>query len=181
MEGSAKIVLFIGGVVSLLLGGFHANKPENTLIRPPGAIAETEFLATCIRCGKCAQICPQKAIAIGRGDLGMAIGTPYLVPRNAPCDLCLKCILVCTSGALRQVEKSQVRMGLAEINRETCLAWQGVECKICYTSCPFYNRAIRLEDHERPVVDKTVCVGCGICEHVCIAEPPAISVQAGRR
>jgi ferredoxin len=28
------------------------------LLRPPGAIAEPDFLATCTRCGDCAKACP---------------------------------------------------------------------------------------------------------------------------
>ena len=181
MERGAKIALFIGGVVSLLCGGFIGKKRENNLIRPPGAQREPEFLATCLRCGKCAQVCPRGAIRIAHGDKGAAIGTPFIVPRQAACDLCLKCIPVCSSGALRPLGKSEVKMGLAEVNHNSCLAWQGDECKVCYTNCPFYNQAIKLEDHKRPIVDKTVCVGCGICEHVCIVEPAAITVQAGCR
>jgi ferredoxin-type protein NapG/ferredoxin-type protein NapH len=167
--------------MSLLLGGFTDNRPSARLLRPPGALDEPEFLATCLRCGKCAQVCPQKAIKIGQGDKGISIGTPYIVPRQAACDMCLDCIPACTSGALRPVDKPKIRMGLAEVNRETCLAWQGDECKVCYTSCPFYNQAIKLEDHKRPVVNPAVCTGCGICEHVCIVDPAAITVKAGRR
>ncbi|TWH47189.1 4Fe-4S dicluster domain-containing protein [Sporomusa sp. KB1] len=181
MERGAKAALFIGGVMTLLLSGFTDNKSKNTLLRPPGALNEPEFLAICLRCGKCAEVCPQRAIKIGQGNSGLAIGTPYLMPREAACDLCLNCIGVCSSGALRSVEKANVRMGLAEIDHDACLAWLGDECKICYTSCPFYNQAIKLENHKRPVVDKDVCVGCGVCEHVCIAEPAAIKVQAGKR
>ena len=180
MERGVKITLFIGGVLSLLLSGFTDAKPQNELLRPPGALAEPEFLATCIRCGKCAMVCPRRAIKIGKGDNGLAIGTPYIVPREAACDLCRECIAVCTSGALRLVEKQNVRMGLAEINQDTCLAWLGDECKLCYTSCPFYNQAIKLKEHKRPVVDKSVCVGCGICEHVCVVEPAAIKIRAGK-
>lgn len=177
MERGVRAALVVGGLVSLLFAGASDAKPASRRIRPPGALPEAEFLATCLRCGKCAQVCPRDAIIIGRGDKGVGIGTPYIEPRRAACDLCLECIPVCTSGALRPMEKAAVRMGTAEIDHNTCLAWQGDECKVCYTACPFYNQAIKLEDHKRPVVDKTVCVGCGICEHVCILEQPAIVVK----
>lgn len=180
MERGAKAALIFGGVMSLLLGSFMDAKAKPALIRPPGASDELVFLSTCLRCGKCAQVCPQGAIIIGRGEKGLTIGTPYIEPRRAACDLCMECAKVCTSGALKEVPKEKVRMGLAEINKDTCLAWQGDECKVCYTSCPFYNRAIRLEDHKRPVIDHNVCVGCGICEHVCIVNPPAVTVKARR-
>lgn len=180
MEGRIKRSVFISGMVSLLLGGLSltSGKAQRTFIRPPGAVDEGLFLSTCLRCGKCAQVCPRKAIIMGLGDKGLSIGTPYIEPRQAACDLCMDCITVCTSGALRSVERQKVRMGLAEINRDQCLAWQGHECKACYASCPFYNQVITLEGHKLPVVDRKRCVGCGICENVCIAEPAAITVKA---
>lgn len=179
MERRAKTALFIGGILSLLLGGFTDKKRVPAWIRPPGALAEPEFLAMCLRCGKCAAVCRPQAIQTATGQDGLAIGTPYITPRQAACDLCLTCITACPSGALRPVEKHNVRMGLAEIDKNACFAWLGDECKVCYTSCPFYNQAIKLEDHKRPVVDKAVCTGCGVCEHVCIAGPAAITVRTG--
>ena len=176
MERGVKLAVLIGGVMALLTGGF--GKKKATMIRPPWSLDEPEFLATCLRCGKCAQVCPQQAIQIGRGDKGLSIGMPFIEPRKAACDLCMDCNKVCTSGALRAVDKAMVRMGTAQINRDICFAWQGDECKVCYTSCPFYNQAIKLEEHKRPVVDQDVCVGCGICEHVCILDYPAIVVKA---
>lgn len=180
MQRGVKIAMFFGGIISLFLGGLTISKASPSLLRPPGAVEEPTFLSTCLRCGKCAQVCPQGAIKIAKGEMGLAIGTPYIVPREAACDLCMDCTKVCTSGTLRPIAKEKVRIGLAEINTELCLAWQGDECKLCYTSCPFYNQAIKLENHQRPVVDKQICVGCGICEHVCIANPAAISVRSGR-
>lgn len=173
------ITLSIAGFLSLLLGE-EAEAAAARLLRPPGALPEAEFLATCLRCGQCAQVCPQQAIRIGRGDKGLSIGTPYIEPRSSACDLCMDCSKVCTSKALRAIEKEKVKMGTAVINQDRCLAWQGDECKVCYTSCPFYNRAITLAEHKKPVVNPDVCAGCGICEHVCIVNPAAITVKAGR-
>lgn len=177
MKRDVMIKMFFGGIISLLFGGLSVSKPADNLLRPPGALDEAAFLSTCLRCGKCSQVCPQKAIKIAKGEMGLAIGTPYIVPRDAACDLCMDCTKVCTSGALRLIDKENVRMGTAVINEETCLAWQGDECKVCYTCCPFYNQAIKLKEHKRPVIDKQICVGCGICEHVCIAEPAAVTVR----
>jgi len=179
MERRATIGLLFGSLASLLFTGFYdENKAAKLLLRPPGALDTGAFLATCIRCGKCAQICPQKAIILGRGEHGLSIGTPYIQPRQGACNLCMDCSKLCPSGALRRVDKEKAHMGTAQINRDTCLAWQGDECKICYTSCPFYNQAILLEDYKRPVVNPAVCAGCGICEQVCITELPSIAVKA---
>ena len=115
MERRAIIGLIFGGLASLLLTGFIGEKRVSCqLIRPPGALDESQFLAACARCGKCAQVCPQKAIIMGKGDKGFSIGTPYIEPREAACDLCLDCIEVCPTGALRPVIKEKVSMGTAE-------------------------------------------------------------------
>ncbi|TLD42859.1 MAG: putative ferredoxin-type protein [Candidatus Jettenia ecosi] len=35
----------------------NTNKGKTSLIRPPGAADEKEFLALCIRCGECMKVC----------------------------------------------------------------------------------------------------------------------------
>lgn len=177
MERRAFIQMLIGGSLFGFLFG-QGTEPAQALLRPPGAEAEEIFLSSCARCGKCAEICPLQAIEIAHGEKGLSIGTPYLTLQRQPCDFCMNCTAVCTSGALRPVEKEKAAIGLAAIDKDRCFAWQGDECKICYTSCPRYDQAIRLQDHKYPVVDATFCNGCGQCEHVCIASPPAIRVLA---
>ncbi|MDH4164005.1 MAG: 4Fe-4S dicluster domain-containing protein [Nitrospirota bacterium] len=153
-------------------------------LRPPGAIAETDFLATCIRCGKCAQICPYGSIrTAGFLDGPVMMGTPVIVPRSKPCYLCMKCPPVCPSGALRREmkRKEDVRMGIAKIDDKECLAWQGTLCRSCYDDCPLFGEAIVMDKELRPVVDEKKCVGCGICENVCPVEEPTIKVRPGGR
>ena len=162
-------MIFGGGLLGFLFG---AGKGEaEKLLRPPGAVPEEEFLATCARCGKCAEICPVGCIKIAHGEQGLAIGTPYIVPIEQPCKLCMRCTHVCTTGALRHIKKSEVRMGLAEINKDLCLARQDHDCRVCHTACPQYNKAIWLEKNKYPTVNPDFCTGCGMCEYVCIASP----------
>jgi MauM/NapG family ferredoxin protein len=151
-------------------------------LRPPGAKKEQDFLAACIRCGKCAQVCPYRSIRTASLLDGLVMmGTPYIGARTNPCYLCMKCPSVCPSGALDRglKRKENVRMGTAQIDRKTCLPWQGTLCRSCYQSCPIFNEAITLDDELRPVVDKKKCVGCGICENVCPLDPSAVVVRAG--
>jgi len=153
-------------------------------LRPPGALPEGEFSALCIRCGKCALICPYRAIRVAGLLDGLAImGTPVIEARKTPCYLCLKCVSACPSGALdRRVKKrEQARMGVARLNKKTCLNWQGTFCRSCYDHCPLFNEAITMDSELRPVVSEKKCVGCGICEHVCPAEEAAIIVIPGGR
>lgn len=150
------------------------------LLRPPGALKEVDFIARCIRCGKCVQVCPYRSIKIASPMDGLMImGTPYIMPRDIPCYLCMKCPPICPSGALNRTlkKKQDVRMGIASINKKECFAWQGTLCRSCYQSCPIFDEAIKMDQELRPVVDTKKCVGCGICENVCPVEPAAIKVK----
>ena len=158
MERRTFLKMILGGGLLGFLFGAGKGEAEK-LLRPPGALPEEEFLATCARCGKCAEVCPVGCIKIAHGEKGLAIGTPYIVPIEAACKLCMRCTHVCTTGALRHIKKSEVRMGTAQIDTS------------CHTSCPQYNKAIWLEKNKYPTVNADYCTGCGMCEHVCIASP----------
>jgi MauM/NapG family ferredoxin protein len=151
------------------------------LLRPPGATDERHFQARCIRCGTCAQVCPYRSIALASIFDGLSqMGTPFVEPRKVPCYLCMKCPPACPTQALDNAlaEKEKVRMGIAAIDRKTCFAWLGTLCRSCYENCPIFDEAIRMDNELRPVVDDKKCVGCGICENVCPADPAAIVVRA---
>ncbi len=47
-------------------------------LRPPGAVSEDEFLALCIKCGQCLQVCPYHSIKLADFAKGHGIGTPYI-------------------------------------------------------------------------------------------------------
>jgi ferredoxin-type protein NapG len=149
-------------------------------LRPPGALPEPGFLARCIRCGKCAQVCPYRSIKIASLFDGLQeMGTPIVKARDVPCYLCMKCPPVCPSGALNRAlkNKQDVKMGVARINKKECVAWQDTLCRSCYQNCPLFDEAIRMDGKLRPVVDEKKCVGCGICENVCPVDPAAITVR----
>lgn len=146
-------------------------------LRPPGAVLEEEFEDRCIRCRKCEQICPYHSIKITHGEWGFKMGTPVIYAREIPCYLCMKCTVVCPSGALEPItEKEKVKMGIAAIDESTCLPYTGVICRACYERCPIYREAIILKEEIYPKVIKEKCTGCGICENVCITDPPSIIV-----
>lgn len=161
--------------LAILSRAFHSGRPP---LRPPGAVKEELFVKTCIKCNKCAQVCPYGSIQMAHLEWGEKFGTPLIFPRRTPCYLCMKCPPVCPSGALdpQLRDKTRVHMGVAVIDESKCLAYMGVICRACFERCPIYREAITLKDELYPQVHNDKCVGCGICEYVCPAEEKAITV-----
>lgn len=153
------------------------------LLRPPGALPESDFLAACVRCGQCVAACPFDTLLLAGDGAGEARGTPCVAAERIPCYLCrghdgLKCIDACPTGALRPVENNYaIRMGTAVIVEEICLAYNSVVCRSCWHACPFPDEAIRFDDRLRPVVDEEFCIGCGLCTHACPTAPTSIPIR----
>jgi ferredoxin-type protein NapG len=164
-------------------------------LRPPGALAEEHFLAACVRCGLCVRDCPPQNLRLSTWGAGMAaevaIGTPYFVARDIPCEMCdgIPCVKACPTGALAPSlqDIEQARMGLAVlIDEESCLNFLGLRCDVCYRVCPVIDKAITLEKVSNPRSDRhamllptvhsDACTGCGKCEKSCVLEKPAIKV-----
>jgi polyferredoxin len=177
----------LGLVAAPLLTVSAAERPSEKLIRPPGALAEPQFLSKCIRCGECMKVCPTNGLqyAYDEGSL-MAYWTPVLAPRIGFCDYyCSLCTQVCPTGAIRELpvkQKQQVRIGAAWIRKDRCLPYAvGEVCRVCESKCPTFPKAVIMVDTEyfapegkipvqAPIVDPELCIGCGICENKCPVE-----------
>jgi len=158
-----------------------------TLIRPPGAVPEEDFLRLCLRCGACMQACPSNGLQPTYFLAGIAgMFSPILVPRRGPCEAaCNACGQVCPSRALRRLsleEKQRAKMGTAVVLRQKCLAWeQDKRCVVCQEVCPYGAISLRpLSGHQVsvPVVKAERCFGCGACECHCPVASPAIVAEA---
>lgn len=242
--GAALVVAGLAGWLPLARGGM-------VRLRPPGALEEDDFLASCIKCGQCVQVCPVSALSLADLTDGYGIGTPYIDPRAQACDFscdAAQCILACPTGALTYTKPTPLatrramrmsappillakekdpeptlnlkeRMGVARLARpERCLArqgkgWKGPAraagydgrlrfmdvdrwhpvplndhpfevpvCDLCVRTCPIKG-AITLESLTNgcatPVVHEA-CVGCGVCEMACPAEPAAVVIDPRR-
>lgn len=106
-------------------------RSKELLLRPPGALDEELFLASCIKCGQCLQVCPPQVVKLAGISQGFGIGTPYITPREGACILCsgLPCILACPTGSLDHDLSlgKDAEMGLAVLTAaDTCLSVLGV-------------------------------------------------------
>ncbi len=183
-EALALALTAVGSVA----GGFALGGPAAAAappLRPPGALAERDFLAACIRCFQCGSVCPNQCIRFRTiGDGPAQSFTPTIAPREQACILCMKCTQACPTDALTPIADdpqsiaSQVRMGLAEVSESLCYSYNGRICGVCYYACPFPDTALRLGTGATPIVDADACVGCGNCERACIHLPQAIRVAA---
>ncbi|MBL6970340.1 MAG: ferredoxin-type protein NapG [Campylobacterales bacterium] len=189
----------LAGLAGLTWSAYVDEVTASTLIlRPPGALKEEDFLATCIKCGMCVEACPYDTLLLAKPGDHKPMGTPYFVPREVPCYMCpdIPCVPVCPTGALDEksvsddksgeLDINKADMGLAVIDDESCIAFWGIQCDACYRACPIFGDAITIEytKNERtgkhafmkPIVHSDHCTGCGLCERACVTEKPAIFV-----
>ncbi len=166
------------------------------LIRPPGAVAEKEFLDKCIRCAECMKVCPTNGLHPTLFEAGLeGMGTPILVPSLGYCEYeCNSCSNVCPTGALKPLkleDKKELKIGTAYFDKSKCIPWnEHMDCLVCEEHCPVPKKAIifweeyqkKQESNEAvlvkmPYVLKDLCTGCGICEKVCpLKDEPGIRI-----
>jgi MauM/NapG family ferredoxin protein len=159
-------------------------EPGHPVIRPPAALPEGKFVDTCVRCGNCMKVCITNGLQPVVLESGVeGLWTPQLVPEIGYCEYkCTLCGEVCPTGAIKALsepEKKKAKLGLAEIDHATCLAWDGnEECIVCEEHCPVAEKAIKTREEVvngkkifRPSVDAALCVGCGICQNKCPVRP----------
>lgn len=170
------------GVVSLF-DIFPRIMKGKGLVRPPGSLTEDAFNASCIRCGRCAQVCPTGAIVLANLSDGFKeLGTPKIDPERGPCeriqgrcDQQAKCAQICPTGTIQQVDKINLKLGSTIINMDRCLAWRGRTCLVCYEVCPVQG-AISINGEIKPIFNENVCIGCGRCVNACPAQPKALTL-----
>ncbi len=167
------------------------DRPEGSardagLLRPPGALPPPRFEQACIRCGQCIKACPTGLLQVAGIEGGVeSLWTPSAMPSFAACDpACTICGSVCPTGAIRRLTpqaKRGARIGLARIDKRTCLAHTGrSQCGRCYFACQQAGyKAIGWSSPPEggddrssaalpaPFVDADACVGCGACQCEC--------------
>ncbi|MBT3348259.1 MAG: 4Fe-4S binding protein [Thiotrichales bacterium] len=158
-------------------------------LRPPGALDEKEYLASCIKCGQCVQVCPVEAIFLADIMDGQGQGAAYIDARNQACDFScdgLQCVLACPTGALtHEINYShETRMGVAELRLpDSCLAMQKKGFK-GVTRGIEYQGVLRFEDIDRWEPQKLNeqefdIPLCDLCVRLCPIEIRANQCDAG--
>ena len=188
----------LAGLVTLRLTPQAQARTFNlALIRPPGARPEREFLQRCLQCGLCMKACPTNALQPTLFEAGIeGMWTPRLVPRIGCCEYnCNLCGQVCPTEAIQPLaleDKQKVKIGLASFDITRCIPYAyNRDCMVCEEHCPIPEKAIYFLQQEitlrdgttrsvkQPHVDPDLCIGCGVCESVCVfKDRPAIRVTS---
>ena len=138
------------------------------LVRPPGALTESEFLNRCIKCGQCIRVCPTHVIQPAMLEAGVeGLWTPRLDFRlgTSGCQHnCIACGHVCPTAAIRPLaldermgrgqytDTGPIRIGTAFMDRGRCLPWaMGIPCIVCQENCPVSPKAITTRTVLEPV------------------------------
>ena len=159
---------FLSGAMAIpvvrLSGLVGPNNFPPSVIRPPGALAEPDFLARCLKCGQCMRICPTNIIQPAGLESGLeGLWSPILNFRigTSGCQLnCIACSHICPSAAIRPITLEEklgrkdyaragpIRLGTAFVDRGRCLPWaMDRPCIVCQENCPVSPKAIFTREH----------------------------------
>ena len=149
----------------------RAKEESNPMLRPPGALRpDTDFMASCIRCGECMRACPTNALHPSGIENGIGgLWTPTFVFNIGYCDYFCNvrredvesgrldrpanlCGIVCPTGAIQKLShprKIAHKIGTAVFDKSRCLPWaRGEECLTCEEQCPLPEKAISHDTEE---------------------------------
>ena len=165
------VMSLAAGALAPPMFGLSATTATNrnpNLVRPPGALAEADFLKRCVKCGQCMRICPTNVIQPAGLDSGFeSLWTPTLNFRigTSGCQHnCVACGHVCPTAAIRPLsldermgkgkfeDKGPVRIGMAFVDHGRCLPWaMDKPCIVCQENCPVSPKAIFTQNVFAPV------------------------------
>lgn len=150
---------------------FRGRPGPKAQIRPPWALAESEFIDRCTRCDDCLKACPTGILISGDG------GYPTVDFSRGECTFCSDCVIACRPKALDRRSDDQAAWQIKAIIGESCLPSRGVECRVCGDFCD--PRAIAFPPRQGgsplPLIDAERCTGCGAC----VAPCPVNAIKLG--
>lgn len=160
----------LAAVPAVRLAGSLGQNWNSGVIRPPGALAEEDFLQRCIKCGQCMRACPTNVIQPATLEAGPeGLWTPLLNFRigTSGCQLnCIACGNVCPTAAIRPLtlneklgrgnfaERGPTRLGAAFVDQGRCLPWaMNKPCIVCQENCPVSPKAIYVREEFQVIRD----------------------------
>lgn len=138
------------------LTGARTPAEETSRPRPPGVSDRT--LSACTGCGACETACPEDIIEIADGHVAVDF-------TRGECTFCGACAEACPEPVFEDGVgmEHEVRIG------DGCLVHAGIACMTCRDACP--EQAISMRPRIGlpflPVLDPSVCTGCGACIAPC--------------
>jgi len=164
-------------LASVILSVFGQASTEVDARRPPGAVEEPLFSGICVRCGRCAEVCPQKIITLLPLSVGLRNANTPVLTSNGVCKRELDCIQACPSGALQKITTAELKIGTAIINEARCR-----NCGLCIPTCTQIADAIKwTADKKKVYIESDVCVGCAACIPECPWNAISVSSANARR
>jgi ferredoxin-type protein NapG len=90
----------------------------------------------------------------------------------------MPCASVCPTDALDLPGSgwTGLRIAIAAIETERCIAFRDVTCGVCARVCPVGPAALTIDARGRPVVQPG-CTGCGACVTACVTHPSSIRIE----
>ena len=166
----AAAVSGLAAVPAVRLAGSLGQNWNSGVIRPPGALAEEDFLHRCIKCGQCMRACPTNVIQPATLEAGLeGLWTPALNFRigTSGCQVnCIACGNVCPTAAIRPLsldeklgrgrfaERGPIRLGTAFVDQGRCLPWaMNKPCIVCQENCPVSPKAIYIREEFQMIRD----------------------------
>lgn len=124
-------------------------------------LKEAHFTDLCTQCGDCIKQCPTQIIRVGDG------GFPRVDFHIDECTFCYQCAQACPEPLF--LPQSEPAWQAKAMIKDSCLAYQNVDCRSCSDSCePFAIRfKLAVGKVAQPQIDLASCTGCGACVSVC--------------
>jgi len=137
----------------------------------PPQLGQVSYSA-CLACATqaCVSACEEDIIRIHPENHQLA-SAPYLDFTRNGCTFCGECGNACPEILDQDPSLSKI-IGKLLLDKEKCLAWNGVYCMSCVGRCT--EKALRLDKQRLLLINDALCNGCGNCIRPCPVE--ALSV-----
>jgi ferredoxin-type protein NapF len=165
MDGGRRA--FLSGTLLTRKGRAEEKSRQRPLGPPPPWHRDLALETHCPGCTHpCVTACDPGIIRLHPENHQLA-GLPYLDFSTAGCTFCKACLEACPMDETMELDTAGPMpvIGKAQLNRETCIAWDEVICMACSGRCDYH--AITTAHQRRAQIDTQRCNGCGMCVAAC--------------